>query len=53
MRAPVSPNAGTNGIIRQYFPKKRDFTAITDEEIAQATHRLNHRPRKKLGFKTP
>lgn len=46
-------NENTNGLIRQYFPKKHDFTAITDDEIAEATHRLNHRPRKKLGFKTP
>lgn len=46
-------NENTNGLIRQYFPKKHDFTTITDEEIAEAEHRLNHRPRKKLGFKTP
>jgi len=46
-------NENTNGLIRQYFPKKHDFTTITDDEIAEATHRLNHRPRKKLGFKTP
>jgi IS30 family transposase len=46
-------NENTNGLIRQYFPKKHDFTTITDDEIAEAEHRLNHRPRKKLGFKTP
>ncbi len=46
-------NENTNGLIRQYFPKKHDFTTITNEEIAEAMHRLNHRPRKKLGFKTP
>ncbi len=46
-------NENTNGLIRQYFPKKHDFTTITDEEIAEVMHRLNHRPRKKLGFKTP
>ena len=46
-------NENTNGLIRQYFPKKYDFTTITDDEIAEATYRLNHRPRKKLGFKTP
>ena len=43
----------TNGLIRQYFPKKHDFTTITDDEIAAAMFKLNHRPRKKLGFKTP
>jgi len=46
-------NENTNGLIRQYFPKKHDFTTITDDEIAEAEYRLNHRPRKKLGFKTP
>jgi len=46
-------NENTNGLIRQYFPKKHDFTTITDDEVAKAMHRLNHRPRKKLGFKTP
>lgn len=46
-------NENTNGLIRQYFPKKHDFTSITDEEVAHIMNRLNHRPRKKLGFKTP
>lgn len=46
-------NENTNGLIRQYFPKKHDFTTITDDEIGEAMYRLNHRPRKKLGFKTP
>ena len=50
---PASPwergtNENTNGLIRQYFPKQYDFTTITDDEIAEAVHRLNHRPRKKL-----
>jgi len=46
-------NEHTNGLIRQYFPKKRDFTTITEEEINLAMNRLNNRPRKCLGFKTP
>jgi len=46
-------NENTNGLIRQYFPKKHDFTSITDDEIAEAMFRLNHRPRKRLGYKTP
>ena len=44
-------NENTNGLIRQYFPKKRDFTTITDDEIAEAVHRLNHHPRKSLDSK--
>ena len=44
---------GTNGLLRQYFPKGTDFTIITDKQIVQAQERLNHRPRKSLGYKTP
>ncbi len=46
-------NENTNGLIRQYFPKNRDFRTITDEELIHAMKRLNNRPRKRLGFKTP
>jgi len=46
-------NENTNGLIRQYFPKGRDFTTITNEEIIRAIKKLNNRPRKCLGFKTP
>lgn len=46
-------NENTNGLIRQYFPKNRDFRTITDEEIDTAMRRLNHRPRKRHGFKSP
>ena len=46
-------NENTNGLIRQYFPKQRELTDITKEEIEQAMERLNHRPRKTLGFRTP
>jgi len=46
-------NENTNGLIRQYFPKNRDFRSITDKELIHAMRRLNNRPRKRLGFKTP
>lgn len=46
-------NENTNGLIRQYFPKDRDFTTTTPQEISTAMHRLNNRPRKRLGFMTP
>ena len=46
-------NENTNGLIRQYFPKNRDFTTITQKETDHAMNRLNNRPRKRLGFKTP
>ena len=46
-------NENTNGLIRQYFPKNRDFTTITQQEIDTAMWRLNNRPRKLLGYLTP
>jgi IS30 family transposase len=55
---PYSPwergtNENTNGLIRQYFPKTRDFSTITQEELDYVMDRLNNRPRKCLGMRTP
>jgi IS30 family transposase len=46
-------NENSNGLVRQYFPKGRDFTTITEEETIMAQTRLNNRPRKCLDFDTP
>lgn len=46
-------NENTNGLIRQYFPKKHDFTTITERQVEHVMDKLNNRPRKSLGFKTP
>jgi hypothetical protein len=46
-------NENTKGLIRQYFPKHRDLTTVTQQEIKHAMDKLNHRPRKSLGFRTP
>ena len=46
-------NENTNGLIRQYFPKHRDLTTVTHAETVYAMNKLNHRPRKSLGFRTP
>ena len=46
-------NKNTNGLIRQYFTKDRDFRTITDKELIHAMKRINNRPRKRLGYKTP
>lgn len=46
-------NENTNGLIRQYFPKSRDLTTVSAKEIQQAMDKLNHRPRKTLGYRTP
>lgn len=46
-------NENANGLVRQYLPKSRRFDTVTDAEIDLITHRLNHRPRKTLGYRTP
>jgi transposase, IS30 family len=46
-------NENTNGLVRQYFPKEHDFTAVTQAEVERVVERLNNRPRKTLGFRTP
>jgi len=46
-------NENTNGLIRQYFPKKMEFASITLEAIAFVEERVDTRPRKCLGFETP
>ena len=46
-------NENTNGLLRQYFPKGTCFEEITEAQVQTAVDRLNHRPRKILGFKTP
>lgn len=46
-------NENTNGLIRQYFPKGCDLSVVTRKQVQHVMDRLNHRPRKRLGFKTP
>ena len=46
-------NENTNGLVRQYFPKKTDFSQLTAAEVQRVQARLNNRPRKTLGFRTP
>jgi len=46
-------NENFNGLLRQYNPEQRRMETVTDEELAMIEKRLNHRPRKRLGFKTP
>lgn len=45
-------NTNLNGLLRQYIPKKRRMKTVTDEELTVIENRLNHRPRKRMGFKT-
>ena len=46
-------NENANGLIRQYFPKGTDFADLTNRDIERVMLRLNHRPRKCLGFSSP
>ena len=46
-------NENLDGLIRQYFPKGSSFDALTDKDIEDVQHKLNNRPRKKLGYLTP
>lgn len=46
-------NENTNGLIRRYFPKKTDFTDVSQEELDEVVWELNNRPRKVLGYYTP
>jgi len=46
-------NENTNGLVRQYFPKKTNFSKVALSETKVAVDRLNYRPRKCLDFKTP
>lgn len=46
-------NENTNGLVRQYAPKKQTFAHVDDVLIDMITHKLNHRPGNSLGFKTP
>lgn len=46
-------NENTNGLVRDYFPKKTDFDMISDEELRFVERELNSRPRKRLKGRTP
>jgi IS30 family transposase len=46
-------NENSNGLIRQYFPKGMELADVTQEQVQMAMDRLNHRPRKVLGYRTP
>ena len=46
-------NENTNKLLRQYFPKKTNLSAHSQEYLDRVAERLNSRPRKTLGFSTP
>ncbi|MEJ8568619.1 transposase, partial [Elongatibacter sediminis] len=46
-------NENTNGLIRQYWPKKMSLKNLTQSQADRVERRLNHRPRKCLDYLTP
>lgn len=46
-------NENANGLLRQYFPKTMELIEITKQQVFEAVHKLNSRPRKCLEYKTP
>lgn len=46
-------NENFNGLVRQYIPKKRPLSTVTEDELKMIENKLNNRPRKRLGFRTP
>jgi IS30 family transposase len=46
-------NENTNGLLRQYFPRKTDLSGYSQSDLDKVALRLNQRPRKTLGFETP
>ena len=46
-------NENTNGLLREYFPKGCDLSSVTEEDLQAVCDKLNMRPRKRLGYRTP
>jgi IS30 family transposase len=46
-------NENTNGLLRQYFPKRTDLSGYSQAQLNAVARRLNERPRKTLNFETP
>ena len=46
-------NENGNRCIRKRVPKKKDFSAITEEEVSNIEYMINNKPRKIFNYRTP
>jgi IS30 family transposase len=46
-------NENTTGLLRQYLPKRQSMAHLTQHDCNRIARKLNRRPRKRLGFRTP
>ena len=46
-------NENTNGLLRQYLPKGTSMARLTQQDCHHIATKLNRRPRKRLGYRTP
>ena len=46
-------NENTNGLLREYFPKGESLARVSEKRVQEVYDKLNRRPRKRLGYRTP
>ena len=46
-------NENTNGLLREFFPKRSPFATLKQRDVDCVVELINHRPRKRLGYLTP
>jgi IS30 family transposase len=46
-------NENTNGLLRQYLPKRQSMASLTQPDCDRIAAHLNRRPRKRVGYRTP
>jgi IS30 family transposase len=46
-------NENANGLLRQYLPKRTDLNVHDPASLARIEDRLNTRPRKRFGWRSP